>query len=106
MRIRYFRIGRLVACIPLATAVLIGVPLATAQSTPDLLPPTQKSSAAAPGTIYSLEQLIQLALESNPRVLQHAIKQQPLAGNYVLPKQYQTPNLNTTQDSSAPLPDH
>ena len=69
MRIRYFRIGRLVACMPLAVALTLAMPSASAQPMPDLAPPIQKSTPAAPGTIYSLEQLIQLALESNPRVL-------------------------------------
>jgi cobalt-zinc-cadmium efflux system outer membrane protein len=106
MRIRYFRIGRLVACIPLATAVVIGVPLATAQSTPDLLPPTQKSSPAAPGTIYSLEQLIQLALESNPRVL--AARDQAAASSGQLRSAKAVPNpqfeYNTGQQRSATGP--
>lgn len=69
MRIRHFRIGRLLACTLLATAVSIGTPIAVAQSKPDLSPPVQASMVSAPGTIYSLEQLIQLALTSNPRIL-------------------------------------
>lgn len=69
MRIRFFRIGRLAACMPLAAVAALAVPTAVAQSKPNLPPPSQKTTQAAPGTIYTLEQLIRLALESNPRVL-------------------------------------
>lgn len=69
MRIRFFRIGRLAACMPLAAVAALAAPTAVAQSKPNLPPPSQKTTQAAPGTIYTLEQLIRLALESNPRVL-------------------------------------
>jgi hypothetical protein len=69
MRIRYFRIGRLVACMPLG----IGCHRLHANCSSPIKAGSAaakpKVNAAAPGTIYSLEQLIQLALESNPRVL-------------------------------------
>ena len=69
MRIRYFRIASLMVCIPLVTAFAIASPIANAQSKLDQSPPVQIARTDAPGTIYSLEQLIQIALESNPRVL-------------------------------------
>ena len=60
MRIRYFRIGRLMACMPLVASLFIGASNVTAQPKSDLPPPSQKAVAAAPGSIYTLEQLIQL----------------------------------------------
>jgi cobalt-zinc-cadmium efflux system outer membrane protein len=53
----------------LVTAFAIASPIANAQSKLDQSPPVQIARTDAPGTIYSLEQLIQIALESNPRVL-------------------------------------
>jgi cobalt-zinc-cadmium efflux system outer membrane protein len=106
MRIRYFRIGRLVACMPLVAAVALAMPTAVAQSKPDLLPPSQKSTPVAPGTIYSLEQLIQLALESNPRVL--AARDQAAASSGQLRAAKAVPNpqfeYNTGQQRSATGP--
>lgn len=106
MRIRYFRIGRLVACMPLAAALTLAMPSASAQPMPDLLPPTQKAANSAPGTIYSLEQLIQLALESNPRVL--AARDQAAASSGQLRSAKAVPNpqfeYNTGQQRSATGP--
>jgi len=106
MRIRYFRIGRLVACMPLAAAIALVMPTAAAQSKPDLSPPSQKSMPAAPGTIYSLEQLIQLALESNPRIL--AARDQAAAASGQLRSAKAVPNpqfeYNTGQQRSATGP--
>jgi cobalt-zinc-cadmium efflux system outer membrane protein len=106
MRIRHFRMDRLLAYILMATAVVIGMPLATAQSMPDLPPSSQKSMPAAPGTIYSLEQLIQLALESNPRVL--AARDQAAASSGQLRAAKAVPNpqfeYNTGQQRSATGP--
>lgn len=106
MRIRYFRIGRLVACMPLAAALTLAMPSASAQPMPDLLPPTQKAVNSAPGTIYSLEQLIQLALESNPRVL--AARDQAAASSGQLRSAKAVPNpqfeYNTGQQRSATGP--
>jgi cobalt-zinc-cadmium efflux system outer membrane protein len=106
MRIRFFRIGRLVACMPLAAAVTLAMPTALAQSKSDLPPPSQQSMPAAPGTIYSLEQLIQLALESNPRVL--AARDQAAASSGQLRAAKAVPNpqfeYNTGQQRSATGP--
>ena len=106
MRIRYFRIGRLVACIPLAVVLTLATPSAAAQPIPDLLPPTQQAVNSAPGTIYSLEQLIQLALESNPRVL--AARDQAAASSGQLRSAKAVPNpqfeYNTGQQRSATGP--
>ena len=106
MRIRYFRIGRLVACMPLAAALTLAMPSASAQPMPDLLPPTQKAANSAPGTIYSLEQLIQLALESNPRVL--AARDQAAASSGQLRSAKAVPNpqfeYNSGQQRSASGP--
>ena len=106
MRIRYFRIGRLVACMPLAAALTLAIPSVSAQPMPDLLPPTQKAVNSAPGTIYSLEQLIQLALESNPRVL--AARDQAAASSGQLRSAKAVPNpqfeYNTGQQRSATGP--
>ena len=106
MRSRHFRMDRLLAYILMATAVVIGMPLATAQSMPDLPPSSQKSMPAAPGTIYSLEQLIQLALESNPRVL--AARDQAAASSGQLRAAKAVPNpqfeYNTGQQRSATGP--
>ena len=106
MRIRYFRIGRLMACMPLVASLFIGASNVTAQPTSDLPPPSQKAVAAAPGTIYTLEQLIQLALESNPRIL--AARDQAAAATGQLRAAKAVPNpqfeYNTGQQRSATGP--
>jgi hypothetical protein len=80
--------------------------LATAQSMSDLPPPSEKSMSAAPGTIYTLEQLIQLALESNPRIL--AARDQAAAASGQLRAAKAVPNpqfeYNTGQQRSATGP--
>lgn len=107
MRIRNFRIGQWIVCIPLATALaIVGAPIANAQSKPDLSPPVQSTRVDAPGTIYSLEQLIQIALESNPRVL--AARDQAAAASGQLRTAKAVPNpqfeYNTGQQRSASSP--
>lgn len=106
MRIRNFLIGRLVACMPLAVALILAMPIASAQPKLDLAPPIQKPTPAAPGTIYSLEQLIQIALESNPRVL--AARDQAAAASGQLRTAKAVPNpqfeYNTGQQRSASGP--
>lgn len=107
MRIRNFRIGQWIVCIPLATALaIVGAPIANAQSKLDLSPPVQSTRVDAPGTIYSLEQLIQIALESNPRVL--AARDQAAAASGQLRTAKAVPNpqfeYNTGQQRSASSP--
>jgi cobalt-zinc-cadmium efflux system outer membrane protein len=91
---------------PLAVALTLAMPSAAAQPMPDLLPPTQQAVNSAPGTIYSLEQLIQLALESNPRVL--AARDQAAASSGQLRSAKAVPNpqfeYNTGQQRSATGP--
>jgi len=96
----------LVACMPLAVALILAMPIASAQPKLDLAPPIQKPTPAAPGTIYCLEQLIQIALESNPRVL--AARDQAAAASGQLRTAKAVPNpqfeYNTGQQRSASGP--
>lgn len=106
MRIRNLRIGKWIVCVSLVTVLTIGAPAANAQSKPDLSPPVQTARADAPGTIYSLEQLIQIALEINPRVL--AARDQAAAARGQLRTAKAVPNpqfeYNTGQQRSASSP--
>jgi outer membrane protein, heavy metal efflux system len=106
MRIRNFRIGELIVCMPLAILFAMGLPGAMAQSKPEQSPPTQTPGAAAPGTIYSLEQLIQIALESNPRVLAARDQAAAASGQLRIAKSVPNPQFeyNTGQQRSATGP--
>jgi cobalt-zinc-cadmium efflux system outer membrane protein len=106
MRIRNFRIGELIVCMPLAILFAMGLPGAMAQSKPEHSPPTQTPGAAAPGTIYSLEQLIQIALESNPRVLAARDQAAAASGQLRIAKSVPNPQFeyNTGQQRSATGP--
>jgi cobalt-zinc-cadmium efflux system outer membrane protein len=105
MRIRNFRIGELIA-LPLAILIAMGVPSTMAQSKLEQSPPTQTPRAAAPGTIYSLEQLIQIALESNPRVLAARDQAAAASGQLRIAKSVPNPQFeyNTGQQRSATGP--
>ena len=106
MRIRDFRIASLMVCIPLVTAFAIASPIANAQSKLDQSPPVQIARTDAPGTIYTLEQLIQIALESNPRVLAARDQANAASGQLRAAKAVPNPQFeyNTGQQRSATGP--
>jgi cobalt-zinc-cadmium efflux system outer membrane protein len=106
MRIRHFRIASLMVCIPVVTAFAIALPSANAQSKPDQSPPAQIARTDAPGTIYSLEQLIQIALESNPRILAARDQANAASGQLRAAKAVPNPQFeyNTGQQRSVTSP--
>ncbi len=71
MRIRNARIATVVPCLPkaIAASLLFCMAMASAQTKIDMAPPSAKPSTVDSSTAYTLEQLIQIVLESNPRVL-------------------------------------
>lgn len=71
MRICNFRIATVVLSLPKAMVVslVFSMAMASAQTKTDMAPPSAKPNTTDSSTAYTLEQLIQIALESNPRVL-------------------------------------
>jgi outer membrane protein, heavy metal efflux system len=108
MRIRNARIATVAPCLPKAIAVslLFCMAMASAQTKTDMAPPSAKPSTVDSSTAYTLEQLIQIALESNPRVLAARDQANAASGQLRAAKAVPNPQFeyNTGQQRSATGP--